>query len=139
MPDDAFADLWVPLRGTIVHLEPLAPEHEEGLWDAARLSDWTWMPFDAGASHDAFRRWFAHMQRGAAAESIAPFTTRLADGRIVGGTTYHDIRPEHGRFEIGGTWLARDMAHRRQYRGEAAPARARLRARLPAHRVQDAS
>lgn len=109
MPDDAFADLWVPLRGTIVHLEPLAPEHEEGLWDAARLSDWTWMPFDAGSSHDAFRRWFAHMQRGAAAESIAPFTTRLADGRIVGGTTYHDIRPEHGRFEIGGTWLARDI------------------------------
>jgi RimJ/RimL family protein N-acetyltransferase len=103
-----FDELWVPLRGSIVHLEPLAGEHEEGLWEAAQASDWTWMPVDAGSSHDAFRRWFEYLRQAAEQKSIAPFTTVLSGGRIVGSTQCHDIRPEHGRFEIGGTWFARD-------------------------------
>lgn len=105
---EAFDALWVPLRGSIVHLLPLTAEHHAGLWDAAQDTDWTWMPLDAGASPEAFARWLARMHDGAAARELAPFTTvRAADGRIIGSTQIHDLRPEYRRFEIGGTWLAR--------------------------------
>jgi RimJ/RimL family protein N-acetyltransferase len=103
-----FDELWVALRGTIVRLEPLSAAHQEGLWEAAQRSDWTWMPLDAGSSHEGFGRWIDHLRRGAEERTLAPWTTLLADGRIVGSTTAHEIRPEHGRFEIGGTWLARE-------------------------------
>src|SRR5215208_1028418 len=105
---DAFHQLWVPLRGGVVDLEPLGREHEPGLWQAARETDWTWMPLDASRSSNAFRRWLDWLLQNAAEQKIAPFiTVQRADGRILGSTQCHDIRPEHRRFEIGGTWLAR--------------------------------
>jgi len=105
---EAFERLWVPLRGSIVHLLPLTVEHEEELWEAARDSDWRWMPLDGGASREAFARWFSRMLDDAAGRELAPFTTvRAADGRAIGSTQMHDVHPEHRRFEIGGTWLAR--------------------------------
>jgi N-acetyltransferase len=104
----AFAQLWIPLEGSLVRLEPLRPDHAADLWQAARESDWTWMPVDAGASAQAFRRWFGYLLAAADDRKIAPFATvRQADGRVLGSTQCHDIRPEHLRFEIGGTWIAR--------------------------------
>jgi len=103
-----FDQLWVPLTGSLVRLEPLAQSHEAGLWEAARESDWTWMPIDGGASPAALRRWLDWLLQKAEEREIAPFATvRLADGRVIGSTQCHDIRPEHGRLEIGGTWLAK--------------------------------
>lgn len=102
------AELLVPLNGALVRLEPLGPEHEADLWPAAELSDWTWMPVDAGASREAFDRWFAAELARAAAGSEAPFATIWREsGRAVGATHYLEIRREHRRLEIGGTWLAR--------------------------------
>jgi RimJ/RimL family protein N-acetyltransferase len=109
VPDDAFADLWVPLHGSVVRLEPLAEEHGEGLRAAAQRTEWTWMPIDAGASPEMFERWFEYLRDAAEQRTIASWTTMLVDGHVVGSTQAHDIRPEHGRFEIGGTWLARDV------------------------------
>jgi hypothetical protein len=42
------AQLLVPLTGTLVRLEPLTREHEANLCHAARDSDWSLMPLDAG-------------------------------------------------------------------------------------------
>jgi N-acetyltransferase len=107
---NAFEELWVPLRGSVIDLEPLRPEHEPGLWKAARETDWAWMPIDAGGSTETFRRWLASLFQGAAEQKIAPFTTVWrADDRVIGSTQFHDIRPEHRRFEIGGTWLVRSV------------------------------
>jgi RimJ/RimL family protein N-acetyltransferase len=102
------AQLLVPLTGTLVRLEPLTREHEPHLWHAARDSDWSLMPLDAGASRADFRRWLAGELERAAAGTMAPFVTvwRESD-RPIGGTHCHEIRPEHRRLEIGGTWLAR--------------------------------
>lgn len=105
----SFGDLWIPLSGSRVHLEPLGEEDADNLWKAARQSDWTWMPSDAGSSQTEFRRWLDRELRGARREELAPLAIRSADdGRLVGATHYHEIRPEHGRLEIGGTWLVRE-------------------------------
>jgi RimJ/RimL family protein N-acetyltransferase len=66
------------------------------------------MPFDAGASRREFGRWLATELERAAAGVRAPFVTvwRETDHPI-GATHCHEIRAEHGRLEIGGTWLAR--------------------------------
>ena len=70
-----------------------------------------------------------------------PFATiDVASGRAVGSSRFMTIVPEHKRLEIGWTWIGdRVPAHRRQPRGQAAPADPRLRdARREPGRVQDA-
>jgi RimJ/RimL family protein N-acetyltransferase len=104
----ACAALLVPLTGRLVRLEPLTDEHESDLWQAAQDCVWSLMPVDAGASQVEFRRWFAIELERATAGSGAPFATVWHEsGRAIGTTHYHEIRREHRRLEIGGTWLAR--------------------------------
>jgi RimJ/RimL family protein N-acetyltransferase len=96
--------LRVPLEGKLVALEPLEPRHAAGLWEAAQESDWTWMPVDAGSSRESFDRLFQWLL----ANTDAGVTlVALRDGRIVGSSRFHEIRPEHRRLEIGFTWYAR--------------------------------
>ena len=105
---ESSAALLVPLTGTLVDLEPLTREHESDLWDAARDGDWSLMPMDAGESPAAFRRWLAIELERTRAGSAAPFAIVWCEnGRAIGATHYHEIRPEHRRLEIGGTWTAR--------------------------------
>ena len=47
------------LEGQLVVLEPLRPEHEAGLYEAALDMDWTWMFVDAARSREAFHAYFA--------------------------------------------------------------------------------
>jgi RimJ/RimL family protein N-acetyltransferase len=87
------------LEGRIVTLEPIAPEHEEGLRRAAADErTWTWMVTrdverwlrDAYADHEAGRRVQFAVSRG---------------GEIVGSTSYLSLEPAFLRVEIGNTWL----------------------------------
>jgi RimJ/RimL family protein N-acetyltransferase len=98
-----------PLLGRWVRLEPLAPEHRESL-RAAADDDRIWrhtLALGRGPGFDAlFDDAFA--QRDAGRQS--PFAVRqLADGRLVGSTSYLDITPRHRRVEIGSTWYAPDV------------------------------
>ena len=96
------------LEGTHVVLEPLAPEHETGLFEAAREMDWTWMPVDASGDHAAFRSWLDDALARADAGLDVPFTTLdRATGAPLGSTRYLNLRPEHRGVEIGWTWLRR--------------------------------
>ncbi len=100
--------LLVPLTGSLVALEPLAHGHEAQLWEAAQDSDWSLMPIDAGASESEFRRWLGVELERARAGSAAPFAIVWRESaRAIGATHYHEIRAEHRRLEIGGSWLAR--------------------------------
>ena len=106
-PREACEQLLVPLTGALVRLEPLRPEHATALWHAAVDSDWSLMPLDAGASRREFDRWLARELDGAVAGTTAPFVTVWReDDQPIGATHCHEIRPEHRRLEIGGTWLA---------------------------------
>jgi RimJ/RimL family protein N-acetyltransferase len=99
------------LEGRLVVLEPLAPEHEPGLFAAASSDPevWRWMPIGPPADALSFRRLLDHAFAQADAGLEVPFTVlRAADGVPLGSTSYLALAPEHRRLEIGWTWLGRD-------------------------------
>jgi len=96
------------LEGQFVVLEPLAPGHEDVLYEAACDMDWTWMFVDAARSRDAFRRYFEAALATAASGVEVPFATvDAATGEPIGSTRFLSLRPEHRGLEIGWTWLRR--------------------------------
>ena len=84
------------LEGRIVVLEPLGPEHVEGIRAAAADERiWTWMwttDIDAWLEHTLGTEW------------LHPFAV-LQDGNVVGSTSYLILEPQHLRAEIGNTWM----------------------------------
>jgi N-acetyltransferase len=96
------------LEGQIVVLEPIAAGHEEGLYEAARDMDWSWMFVDAGRSREAFHCYFEAALATAGSGVEVPFVTLdAATGEPIGSTRFLMLRPEHRGLEIGWTWLRR--------------------------------
>jgi N-acetyltransferase len=98
----------VTLTGDLVRLEPLRPDHHDGL--AAAASDgrlwelwYTAVPGPETMAADVEGR-LAQQRAGV----MLPFVVRrVADDRIVGATTYCNVEAEVPRLEIGYTWTAR--------------------------------
>ncbi len=96
------------LVGERVVVEPLAREHEDGLFAAAQDTDWTWMQYDASRTRDVFRGWLEEaLERTWSGLDVAFATLDAAAGEPIGSTRYLALRPEHRGLEIGWTWLAR--------------------------------
>jgi N-acetyltransferase len=93
------------LAGRVVVLEPLGPEHEEGLFAAAAdPAVWRWLSVEQPRSRAAFHEWF---EDALTLECSVPFATiEAATGNPIGSTRYLELRPEHRALEIGWTWLA---------------------------------
>ncbi|UYY80923.1 GNAT family N-acetyltransferase [Arthrobacter sp. YA7-1] len=97
----------VTLDGRFVTLEPLSPEHHDGLVDAAKDGElwklwYTSVPTPEGMAAEIDRR-LGLQEQG----SMLPFATRLkADGKLIGMTTYMNIDAATPRVEIGSTWNA---------------------------------
>ncbi len=110
LPSVTAADLRRTFSGQLVRVEPLAPEHEAGLIDAAGDPEmFAWMPVDMASSRDALREWLAASLAAGAEGSAVPFAIVAAgSGRVLGSTRFLELRFEHLRAEIGWTWLARD-------------------------------
>ena len=93
-----------------VRLEPLGPQHADGLAAAARDGElWNIRVTGVPAPGDeaAYITTALQMQ---AAGSRQPFAVIDAtSGRVLGSTSYHDILPEVRRLEIGYTWYARSV------------------------------
>lgn len=98
------------LEGAVVVVEPLAPAHEDGLWEAASdPSVWRWMPVNAIESRETFAAWFAEaVERTAAGLDQAFAVLDAGTGAPLGSTRYLALRPEHRGLEIGWTWLSVD-------------------------------
>ena len=91
--------LWERLDGRLVTLEPLRPEHEEGL-RAAAADERIWR-FMLTLDPEAWLRdTFAEAEAGVR----APFTIMFG-GVPVGSSSYMSLAPEHLRIEIGSTWM----------------------------------
>ncbi len=89
--------LRVRLEGRLVVLEPLGPEHADGLRGAAADERiWEWM-----TTRDV-EAWIAE---ALSAEGRQAFAV-LRDGAVVGSTSYMSLAPEHLRLEIGNTWMS---------------------------------
>lgn len=97
----------VTLAGDHVVLEPLRPDHHDGLVDAVRDGRvwelwFTAVPSPETMAGEVERR--LALQR---AGTMLPFTARRAgDGTVVGMTTFMDVDLSVPRLEIGSTWNA---------------------------------
>ena len=96
------------LEGELVRLEPLAREHEDGLWDASRdARTWRWLSIPQPQSREELRDHLDGALANAVRGTELPFATvRRGDNRILGSTRFLALRPEHRSIEIGWTWLA---------------------------------
>ena len=93
------------LEGRIVRLEPLSPEHEEGLWIASRdPRTWRWLSVVQPQTRP---EWTAFTDRAleAADRGVELPLVTIRHEEIVGSTRFLALRPEHGSVEIGWTWL----------------------------------
>lgn len=101
-------DIASRLEGSLVVLEPLSSEHEEGLFEAARDPRiWGWMPVDPTTNRETFRSWFENTLADSESRAEAAFATLDAkSGSPIGSTRYLRLRPEHRGLEIGWTWLS---------------------------------
>jgi len=96
------------LRGRWVALEPIAEAHREPLRLAAD-DERIWATTIVRAAGEAFDAWFDAFLAERATGRWYPFAVRtMADGSIVGSTSYLDISPKHRRLEIGATWYRPD-------------------------------
>ena len=97
----------VVLEGHGVRLEPLRPEHADGLTEAAADGElWNLWYTSVPAPGEA-AQYIATALEGEAAGHRLPWAVReLSTGRVIGTTSYHDIIPTALRVEIGYTWYA---------------------------------
>ena len=97
----------VTLERDGIRLEPLVPEHHDGLVAAAadgRLWE-LWFTSVPSASQTA--EYISTALAGQGEGHMLPWAVReLATGAIIGSTRYHDIAPRVDRVEIGYTWYA---------------------------------
>jgi RimJ/RimL family protein N-acetyltransferase len=91
-----------------VRLEPLAPDHEPALAEAAadgRLWELWYTSVPAPGETAAY---VAAALRGLREGHMLPWAVReTGSGRVIGSTRYHDAIAAAGRVEIGYTWYAK--------------------------------
>ena len=96
----------VTLVGRHVRLEPLARDHAAALWAVAQDRDlWQWALSDVASRSDLD----AYIEAALAAQiqgTALPFVI-VAGDTIAGSTRFGNAAPEHGRVEIGWTWVGR--------------------------------
>ena len=100
----------VVLRDRGLRLEPLAPEHEDGLRAAAADGElWTLRITSVPEPAKTHRYIDDALRMRAEGHRFAFAVVDEASDRVLGSTSYHDILPAVKRVEIGYTWYARSV------------------------------
>jgi RimJ/RimL family protein N-acetyltransferase len=100
----------ITLAGRQVRLEPLTLRHVPELFAAVMMdpSVWQWLPVAPPASIAQMEAMVAaDLDAQAKGAKVAFAQVEQATGRVVGGTTYLDIRRQDRGLEIGSTWIAK--------------------------------
>jgi RimJ/RimL family protein N-acetyltransferase len=95
----------VVLSGRYVRLEPIDERHRDDLLTAAAEDPATFRYMSADLSVGA-SAWPAYLADALRPEYVAWAPVDASTGRAIGSTRFGDIAPEHGRLEIGWTWVA---------------------------------
>jgi RimJ/RimL family protein N-acetyltransferase len=95
----------VVLAGRFVRLEPLDERHRDDLLAAAAQDPATFRYLFTDLSVGA-SAWPAYLADALQPEYVSWATVDAATGQAVGSTRFLDIAPDHGRVEIGWTWIA---------------------------------
>ncbi len=104
--------MWIPedlvLQDEWVRLEPLGPQHDEGLLALASLETFRYyLTFPPSLEPSA---WAEYMAGVRAMPGVVGFAVwDRVTGRLAGQTTYMDIRPAHRGLEIGMTWYGEEF------------------------------
>jgi RimJ/RimL family protein N-acetyltransferase len=97
----------VTLEGYGIRLEPLAPEHHDGLIAAASDGRLWELWFTSVPTPDQVDSYIATALAGLRDGHMLPWAVReLTTGTIVGSTRYHDVVAAIDRVEIGYTFYA---------------------------------
>jgi RimJ/RimL family protein N-acetyltransferase len=97
----------VNLEGHGIRLEPLSPEHHDGLVAAASDGELWNLWFTSVPGPGEATKYIEDAAKGHAEGHMLPWAVRdLSDNAIVGSTRYHDIVKGIDRVEIGYTWYA---------------------------------
>ena len=93
------------LQGRIVRLEPLAPSHADGLWEASRdPRTWRWLSIAQPRTREELDDWLTEARTAEETGREIPLVT-IGHEQVVGSTRFLALRPEHRSVEIGWTWL----------------------------------
>ena len=96
----------VTLTGRHVTLEPLSRAHVTELWEAASYPEiWRFMPFQPGSESEVGVLVEQALGLAEAGQMLAFAQRSIADGHVVGSTSYLNPDPASRRIEIGATWL----------------------------------
>ena len=95
------------LERNSIRLEPLGPEHRDGLTAAAADGELWKLWFTSVPDAAGTAQYIDTALKGQREGHMLPWAVRdLSDGAIVGSTRYHDMVPAIDRVEIGYTWYA---------------------------------
>ena len=91
------------LRGRFIALEPMEERHHAGLIAAAADPEtWRYIPFDMSKGYAARIPDFTHEM--AMGRQLTFVVRHLADGEIIGSSSYLALAADQARVEIGATW-----------------------------------
>ena len=98
------------LKGRYVRLEPITPEHRDELKGAVDCDPEAWEIMSVNGCGEGFDDWWGALkgetERG---ERIGYAIRRLSDQRVVGTSSFLNIRRLHKGVEIGATFLHPDV------------------------------
>ena len=97
----------ITLKGRYATLEPLAPEHDDGLVAAVRDGELWKLWYTAIPKPEDMRTEIDRRLGLQTKGSMLPFTVFDAGGKIAGMSTYMNIDAANRRVEIGSTWYAK--------------------------------
>ena len=98
----------VTLERDRIRLEPLSPEHYDGLIKAASDGELWKLWFTSVPDPGGMPKYIEDALKGQRAGHMLPWVVReLTSDRIVGSTRYHDIVAPIDRVEIGYTWYSK--------------------------------
>jgi RimJ/RimL family protein N-acetyltransferase len=95
----------ITLKGRFVRLEPIEERHRDDILAAAAQDAETFRFLFTDLSKGV-SVWSAYLADALRDEYVSWATVDAATGRAIGSSRFLDIAPEHGRLEIGWTWLA---------------------------------
>ncbi len=99
----------IPLDGRYVRLEPVTPELRDELRGAVDCDPEAWEIMSVNGCGEGFEDWWGALEAETArGERIAYAIRRLEDGKVVGTSSYLNMRPVHSGLEIGSTFLHPD-------------------------------
>jgi RimJ/RimL family protein N-acetyltransferase len=100
----------VPLLGSFVRLEPYEEALKTEVRAALDCDSEAWDLFAISGQGDHFENWWSNIVRQVSAGQWIAYAIRdLSDNKIVGTTSFLNIKPERQCVEIGATFLHPDV------------------------------